>query len=116
MTQEGAAPLEEQAKERRQRLLRLKRKRDGAGGPPAPQGDHETLPQPIFRSYQPQDARLQENLLSDSRPEDIGQQVSVSWGVPEQWIEVMAAGQGAAGGGRSPHRAGAARCDRARAP
>ncbi|ERL95605.1 coiled-coil domain-containing protein 12 [Dendroctonus ponderosae] len=75
MTQEGAAPLEEQAKERRQRLLALKRRRDGQGGAQPLQGEHEALPQPIFRSYQPQDARLQQNLLSDSRPEDIGQQV-----------------------------------------
>ncbi|XP_066151898.1 coiled-coil domain-containing protein 12 [Euwallacea fornicatus] len=74
--------LEEQALKRRQRLLNLKRKRDGQLGTDDSSSVHqdgeqnqEILPAPIFRSYRPLDEKLQENLISDVSPEDISEQV-----------------------------------------
>ncbi|XP_066246151.1 coiled-coil domain-containing protein 12 [Euwallacea similis] len=74
--------LEEQALKRRQRLLNLKRKRDGQLGADDSVSAHqngeqnqEILPAPIFRSYRPLDEKLQENLISDVPPEDISEQV-----------------------------------------
>lgn len=72
--------LEEQALKRRQKLLSLKRKREGR---PDPDGsttgnpENEILPKPIFRSYVPLDDKLQENVVTDIRPEDITEQVCI---------------------------------------
>lgn len=84
MTMSDTTPgsLEEQALKRRQRLLSLKRKREGRPDPDSsttgnPENEHETLPKPIFRSYVPLDDKLQENVITDIRPEDITEQVCI---------------------------------------
>lgn len=72
--------LEEQAATRRQKLLALKRKRDGISDSNESTSQHhkngqEALPTPIFRSYKPADEKLQDNVLSEIGPENIGEQV-----------------------------------------
>lgn len=85
--------LEEQALKRRQKLLSLKRKREGRPEPDDsktanPENELETLPKPIFRSYVPLDDKLQDSVITDIRPEDITEQVCVLFcvycaGIPE---------------------------------
>lgn len=84
MTMSDTTPgsLEEQALKRRQRLLSLKRKREGRPDPEGstttnPENEHEILPKPLFRSYVPLDDKLQENVITDIRPEDITEQVCI---------------------------------------
>lgn len=78
---ETPGSLEEQAAKRRQKLLALKRKREGKSDSNEPNSKHheseqEALPKPIFRSYKPLDEKLHDNVITDIRPEDISEQVS----------------------------------------
>lgn len=73
-----AGTLEDQALKRREKLLALKRKREGkndTNNSNTQNNAEETLPKPLFRSYKPLDENLQENMLTDINPEDISTQV-----------------------------------------
>lgn len=75
---ENVISLEEKALKRREKLLALKRKREGKGNEDDSNSQHsslETLPKPTFRSYKPADENLHENALPSSKPEDISAQV-----------------------------------------
>ncbi|XP_050304377.1 coiled-coil domain-containing protein 12 [Anthonomus grandis grandis] len=72
--------LEEQASKRRERLLALKRKREGKSDSTEPSSKHQEteddlLPKPIFRSYKPLDEKLKDNALLEIKPDDVIEQV-----------------------------------------
>ncbi|KAF7275179.1 hypothetical protein GWI33_012108 [Rhynchophorus ferrugineus] len=75
---ENSVSLEQKALQRREKLLALKRKREGKGNEDNPNSQHsdlEALPRPIFRSYKPSDENLHESALPTPKPEDVSAQV-----------------------------------------
>ncbi|XP_030761894.1 coiled-coil domain-containing protein 12 [Sitophilus oryzae] len=76
---DNPSSLEEQARQRREKLLSLKRKRDGKtnsnGSNSELANELAVLPRPSFRSYKPIDENLHENLLPSTQPEDVSTQV-----------------------------------------
>ncbi|XP_017782484.1 PREDICTED: coiled-coil domain-containing protein 12 [Nicrophorus vespilloides] len=68
--------LEEQALKRKERLLALKRKRNGEEE--TENGEKEsniTLPKPVFRSYKPSDEELNGNVLPQAEPADFTEEI-----------------------------------------
>ncbi|KAL1490856.1 hypothetical protein ABEB36_011541 [Hypothenemus hampei] len=79
-SQQEPGLLEEQALKRREKLLALKRKRDGqSSNDPdssrAKDNGDDVLPTPIFRSYKPIDGNFHDNMIGEIKPVDIGEQV-----------------------------------------
>ncbi|CAG0892577.1 unnamed protein product [Darwinula stevensoni] len=78
-SEEKVGHLEEEARKRKERLLRLKRKASGfseeddadrhSAAPSMP------LPKPVFRSYKPTDEGLAENVMERIQPLDVDDQV-----------------------------------------
>nr|CAG4644488.1 EOG090X0KZ2 [Lepidurus arcticus] len=66
--------LEEEALKRKERLAALKRKQDNQGAKEDGPAD-QVLPKPVFRSYKPQDEKLQKHALPLAKPGDIESQV-----------------------------------------
>ncbi|KAF5285412.1 hypothetical protein FQA39_LY16666 [Lamprigera yunnana] len=68
--------LEEIALKRKEKLQALKRKREDVEESASKIiQDHEVLPKPKFRSYKPQDEKLNEAVIGDAKPGDIESEV-----------------------------------------
>ncbi|XP_019876680.2 coiled-coil domain-containing protein 12 [Aethina tumida] len=77
MAEDKIGNMEEQALKRREKLLQLKRKREGKTDEPNAEqkATDEKLPKPKFRSYKPADESLEEHVLPSTKPGDVGAQV-----------------------------------------
>ncbi|KAK4881986.1 hypothetical protein RN001_005305 [Aquatica leii] len=72
MSEINVGTLEENALKRKEKLQALKRKREGTEETVSQiTQDHSLLPKPKFRSYKPQDDKLNELVLGDAKPGDI---------------------------------------------
>ncbi|XP_023240194.1 coiled-coil domain-containing protein 12-like [Centruroides sculpturatus] len=81
--------LEEEALKRKERLRLLRDKAKGKKNEEKETSNNkEELPKPVFRSYQPQDKTLQENILPKTKPESVEEEVQdhVAAGNPEPLI------------------------------
>jgi len=77
MPETKVGSLEEQALKRKERLQALKRKREGDTNSETSKAseDHITLPKPKFRSYKPEDEKLNEHVLPNAKPGDVETEV-----------------------------------------
>lgn len=81
--------LEEEALKRKERLKLLRNKAKGKKNEEKESADDkEELPKPVFRSYQPQDTVLKENILPKTKPESVEEEVQdhIAAGNPEPLI------------------------------
>ena len=82
-TDDGVGSLEDNAAKRKERLAALKRKlqgqKTGGDGDDSNQaeGEEETLPAPVFRSYKPLAPELQENAFDVADPTLIEDKIQV---------------------------------------
>uniref|UniRef100_A0A1E1W961 Cwf18 pre-mRNA splicing factor n=1 Tax=Pectinophora gossypiella TaxID=13191 RepID=A0A1E1W961_PECGO len=72
----GVGSLEEQALKRKERLKNLKRKNPSNENTTSETSSEGiVLPKPKFRSYNPQDEKLQESKLEDAQPVEVEEEV-----------------------------------------